>query len=278
MNVAKVISAVQIALIFLAVILCVRALMVFFTPQSNWTPLPLQVGPQEGSAALPQGVNTGTINTSFDPFFRETAIKTTPAVAPRIANIGEDAPETTLDLTLMGRRAGTNGSAILRTPDGVQKNYAIGDEILSNVTLEAVNVEYIVLSQNGSLERLTFMRDTENNLRQVQEINSNSNAKPKAAPQNVNYSSNPLLDLVNFSPERENSHITGYKIVAKQAGLSSALPGLEDGDVITSIGRIALQDEDIDFGAVLTRLQNRRSTNVELIRNGQAISVKVGTP
>jgi len=274
-NVAKIISAIQIALIILAVMFSVRALMVFFTPQSSWTALSSQEIEQDRLIPSSQNTTLGSIDIGFDPFHREAAITPETAQPAVPVNIGEDAPETTLDLTLMGRRAGVDGSAILRTPDGQQKNYKIGDEILQNVTLEAVNVEYIVISQNGSLERLTFIRD-ENGLRQKPDTSPAPNQKP--LPQNINYSANPLLSLVDFSPERQNNEITGYKVTAKQAGLNSVLKGLEDGDVITSIGRIALQDEDIDFGAVLTRLQNRRSTTVELIRNGQAISVKVGKP
>jgi len=271
-KIAKAIIAVQVALVAVIAFLIVRALMVFITPESAWTPLEQSSGlPPSSNPQSGQYANSSPIDTGFDPFHR---LEVTPTAAP--INIGEDAPETSLDLTLMGRRAGEGGSAILRIPDGSQKVFRIGDEILSGVKLEAVNVEYIVISQDGRLERLTFEKKQVSGLRAAQ----TSPAVPPLSPvpQQNTYSSNSLLASINFTPERANNQIAGYRISPKQAGFDTSLLGLEDGDVITSIGRIALQDEDIDLGAVLGRLQSRRSTTVELIRNGQPISVKVGTP
>ncbi len=268
MNVARVITGLQIVLIGLTALLCVRAVMLFVAPQSAWTPLPTasleQSAPNVPSA---RGV-VGTIDTSFDPFYRSAAIT---ASLPN--NLGEDAPETSLDLTLKGRISGKKGTATLRKPDGQQESFQVGDEILPGVTLEAVNAEYIVISQEGRLERLTFEKGEAEGLRQIE----TPDATPPSPVQN-NYTSNPLLNSINFTPERVNDQITGYKISPKQAGLETGLLGLQDGDIITSIGRVGLQDEDIDLGAVLNSLQNRRSTTVELIRNGQTISVKVGNP
>ena len=277
MNVAKIITSVQLALIGLTALLCVRALMIYFTPQSAWSPLTPASGAGlsgSGSVSGPSvtaGRNRGVIDTAFDPFHRNVAAR-----AP--VNLGEDAPETSLDLTLKGKRVGENGMAILRTPDGKQSVYHIGEEILSGVTLEAVNLEFIVISQDGRLERLTYEKNEENSLRQTPNPTQDSSQGSVPSPQETNYSPNSLLNSINFTAERVNNQVTGYRISPKQAGFDSALLGLQDGDIITSIGRIGLQDEGIDLGLILTRLQGSRSTNVELIRNGQEISVKIGTP
>ena len=305
MSIAKIISAAQIVLIGFIAFWAVRAIMVYFTPQSAWTPL------TSGPALAPASSGAGghrsrVIDTSFDPFHRDVV------AAP--VDLGQDAPETMLDLTLVGRRAGENGSAMLRLPNGTQKTFYIEDEVLSGVTLEAVNVDYIVIAQDGRLERLTLKKSDVSLLTAPKEEISQAEASAsvtlsaedalpdnaarpdkKAAygnadgktPRNVNYrnnnqastaSANPLLAALNFTPQRENNQVTGYKITPKQAGVNTAAFGLQAGDVITRIGSNNLQSENVDFGSVLAGLQGGAATTVNLIRNGQEISVKVGAP
>lgn len=304
MDITKIIKGAQIALIALIAFWGVRALMVYFTPQSAWTPLSNTPSVQPLANTAGSSVR-GAIDTSFDPFHRNV-------VAAQV-DLGQDAPETMLDLTLVGRRAGRNGMAILRLPDGKQKGFRIEDEILSGVILEAVNVEYIVISQDGRLERLTFEKsevglkstlpETESQTEtSKQSISGQSNnavpisaeaalpreKKPysssgnrvvqRTLPQGVASSPNPLLSVLNFTPQRVNNQVTGYKVSPKQAGFNTAALGLQPGDEITRIGSIGLQRDNVDFGAVLSGLQGSGSTTVDLIRNGQAISVKVAIP
>ncbi len=70
----------------------------------------------------------------------------------------EEAPETALNLDLLGSRAATNdrfASAIIRTPDNVASVYKPGDEIISGVTLEQVLPDQqVLLRRNGVLESL----------------------------------------------------------------------------------------------------------------------------
>ena len=133
----------------------VRTVITFTNPETVWKQPSL-------SPAAPQTVvSRGAQNFNFttDPFNR--AAVDVPEV---VEDFGEDAPETTLNLTLTGRMAGTDGTAILRTPDNKEGNYGLGDEIVSGVTLQAVNKDFIVLDVDGQLQRLTFARDNETGL------------------------------------------------------------------------------------------------------------------
>ena len=46
------------------------------------------------------------------------------------------------------------GSAILAGPDGVQDSFAVGQEVMSGVVLDAVNFDHVVLDRGGEKETL----------------------------------------------------------------------------------------------------------------------------
>jgi general secretion pathway protein C len=64
---------------------------------------------------------------------------------------------TSLDLALYGIRqdeASGRGSAIIATPDGVQRSFAVGEEIVPGVTLTAVAFDSVTISRGGVTEQL----------------------------------------------------------------------------------------------------------------------------
>jgi general secretion pathway protein C len=86
----------------------------------------------------------------FDPFFRLTA------------NTGA-LVVTSLDIKLYGvreDRASGRGSAIIGTPDGQQRSYAVGDEIVPGVTLTAVGFDNVTVSRGGTQEQLFLDQST----------------------------------------------------------------------------------------------------------------------
>ena len=70
----------------------------------------------------------------------------------------QEAPETALNLDLLGLRmsteGGESGNAIIRTPDGVGRNYSVGDDILAGVTLERILSDRVIINRDGANETL----------------------------------------------------------------------------------------------------------------------------
>lgn len=231
-----------------------KAAIVFLAPESAW------VAPKFTSGPVAAGVSSGAVNYdfSFDPFHRDMPVA--------VADIGGDAPETTLNLKLKGYRAADDGTAILMTPDNKQAVYKIGDEIISNVVLEAVTSEYIVLSQNGRLERLTY----ENGKTSV--LSSATNASVASETPSLEF----LLSAVNLVPERQGGKILGYKIMPKSAGLDLSAVKLQSGDVITQVGNIDLTKGTPDLGRLMQTMKASKTASITLIRGGQKMTVKVG--
>jgi len=83
-----------------------------------------------------------------DPFHRA-------APAASVAAVEMAAPETLLDLQLHGvRMADDRAGAIIRTPDLRQDSYAVGQQVVPGVTLDAVRHDRVILSRNGARESL----------------------------------------------------------------------------------------------------------------------------
>ncbi len=137
-------TAAELALLSLLAIQCARLVWTALTP----------VGPVGDWRAadtlrpLPQA--SVELLGSFDPFFRMAA-----ASGPAVV--------TALEIKLFGvreDRATGRGSAIVGTPDGVQKSYAVGEEIMPGVTLTAVRFDGVTITRNGAEEQVYLDQST----------------------------------------------------------------------------------------------------------------------
>ncbi|WP_026942421.1 type II secretion system protein N [Hellea balneolensis] len=266
--------------------LAVKTIIAFTNPESVWKqPAIVPVTLQGQNIRVGQNFTFTT-----DPFNR--AAETGPEM---IAEAGEDAPETTLNLTLTGRTAGTNGTAILRTPDNKEGNYRIGDEIISGVTLEAVNKGFIVLDVDGEIQRLTFERGDETGLLASAETmekidskvtvtrfgNSNTGGKASAnATQSATISGDVSSLFQNLSLRRimKNGQLLGYSVKPNRPGVDLTPYGFTKGDVVTAIGGTDITRGRPDFLALFEQAAQSGGTEVTVLRNGQVKTIKLGTP
>ena len=130
--------------------MAMRIVLGLMNPPSLWEPAPII--DQRPAAKIQQ-------NTAYD--FSSDPFSLSVEAAPRLNDLGETAPETTLQLTLTGLISGLDGEVNLRTPDGREARYTSGDEIMRGVALEAINPKFIVLNVNGEIQRLTFDDDSQ---------------------------------------------------------------------------------------------------------------------
>jgi len=134
-------SALELLLLVLIAVQCARLFWGVLTP----------IGPVGDWKALdriqPVAPAAPTLG-SFDPFFRQ---------APGAPGGQAPAVLTSLDIRLFGitaNQATGGGSAIIGRPDGQQRSFMVGEEIMPGVTLTGVGFDYVTISRGGVTERL----------------------------------------------------------------------------------------------------------------------------
>ncbi len=127
-------AGLELALIALIAVQAARLFWIWVTP----------VGPiGEYRGALPSAPPAAALG-EFDPFFRLA-----PASGPLVV--------TSLNIKLHGvleDRATGRGSAILALPDGSQRSFGVGEEILPGVVLESVGADHVTLRRGGAAEQV----------------------------------------------------------------------------------------------------------------------------
>lgn len=271
---------IEIGLLALIAFVVVKAVITYVSPQSVWKPV---VTAQPGEAG-PAPIAAPALNLNFDPFYRQrAAITAAPAVT-----IGEDAPETSLDLKLFGLRADSadeTGSAILETPDRKQKTYRVGDEIISGVVLRAVTKSYIVLDAEGSLERLTFIKPESalntpapapsEPAQTYQAGQTGSAGAPSGRLSVQNFSAAQFMAAVRLTPDLKDGSVRGIKITPRGSGKLLSGAGLQSGDIITAVNGQSVTDNQamMRMASVLSRDQG---ASLSILRNDIPMTVKVG--
>ncbi|NNC38109.1 MAG: hypothetical protein EX271_10715 [Acidimicrobiales bacterium] len=254
-------------LILLAEIICAAVLVfllfkliqVFVQPGSGQViaPTTINVVPVAGAQAKVDR----SIVSQFDPFHRDS---------PEILIVQTDsAPETTLDLKVFGMRADVDGkssSAVIETPDGKQRPYIVGETIIPGVTLDKVDIDFVILNRNGKAERLSRQGRTEEDLSKGSTI----------ALETLSYSAAQMLKDVRIYPYRENKTVLGYQ-VRPQRSAKDKLDryGFEAGDIITAINGESLAQQQVNLPALYKNLKLARYANIQIIRDDVPMTIEV---
>lgn len=251
-----------IAGVVLAVWLAVRLVIAIMAPDSLFVPVRSEVSP------VRQVATDRDYDFSFNPFI---AGDETDIVAP--VDTGTDAPETTLNLQLKGLRAGENGSAFIRTPDGNEDNYYIDDDILSGVILRGVFPDYVLIDVNGQRQRLTTedAKVARNAADQARRNRSLSTLRTVDAAD--------LFSKVQIVPNLDRQlNRNGVILKPRSAGVDLSDFGFQDGDVITSVAGVSLTSGLPDVADIRRRIRPGQPVRVSLIRDGAPLTLTIGSP
>lgn len=230
----------------------VRAIMLFAAPQSIWTDQDKKFSVFAVTTDAPESGQH--FNFSFDPFhpaFTSLAVE-------------HQAPDTALDLQLFGIRSGVGGGAIIQTPDNAQHTYKTGDEIIDGVRLRAIKTNYVVLSQNGRLERLAFDKA------------SGQGLPVSTARLAEGLDAQSFLTAVTLTRAIKDGRTIGYEIRPRNTAVSLGQFGLQNGDILTAIGEEDLTLGRPEFGLLFAELNSAHSISISIIRNGHPVTVKMG--
>ena len=190
----------------------------------------------------------------------------------------EDAPETGLNLLLIGSRASTVerfASATIRTPDNISNVYRPGDEIISGVTLERVLTDnQILLRRNGAVESLRkqgsgegFLVITEDG---VEPSRDQINQIIPAGPFQV-ADGRALFNSLIIEPIRDERGLSGYRLTSRGNVSLMREAGLQPGDVLIEFDGNGIAD--IEPFDIRDRLQGGSIIALTITRQGKAENV-----
>ncbi|MEM9600758.1 MAG: type II secretion system protein N, partial [Pseudomonadota bacterium] len=246
---------------FLFVLLCafaawltVRLVLALLAPSSTWEPVLIA---ETAPTDTPQSVS---YDFSYNPFPAGdvSATVTTPV------DTGDDAPETTLNLTLNGLRAGLNGTAFIRTPDGQEDNYYVGDTIMPNVILRGVFPTHVLIDVNGQTQRLT----TE----EAKAAARSGEARPSRTSglrTLGRVDASQLLSQIQLIPSFDrNMRRNGLAISTRNASVDLSDFGLQTGDIITRFAGQSTISGLPDIVAIRQAATSGRPVAIDLIRDG----------
>ena len=189
------------------------------------------------------------------------------------------APDTNLNLTLLGIFAATrkdDSRALIGQPNGDEQPYAIGQDIVNGVNLQAIFADRVVLSRNGQLETLRLDKDKP----------SAAFAGDSPAPgnslatdlgqvrQQLLADPNKAAEYIRVQPVNVGGQMKGYRIYPGQNQSLFNNAGLRPGDLVTSVNGIQLDDTQKAI-QMLGDLSKAGSASIVVDRGGQSQTINV---
>lgn len=201
------------------------------------------------------------------------------------------ASETTLDMKLSGVRSvpgnASASSAVISFPDGVQKRFVPGDEVMPGILLVNVTPEAIHLSRNGSIESLSlypyrtapFVREANParpayNKDAGQAFGQAEERGPAFAktPANGEVTPAALAADTRMTPEFRSGQLSGYRLEPRGAGAFEAA-GLQSGDLILRINGQAI--EGLRPDQINQSVSAGPDVALDVVRQGAIIRLRV---
>ncbi len=253
------------ALIALIAFLLARAAIAFFAP------LPVPAGDQ--LAALPATSKTSAGVEGRNPFPEA-------AVATATVEAGPDLAETALDLTLTGVwPEAAESSAIIQRPDGKQRRFAVGDEIVPGVRLIAVYSDQVVIEQNGVRESLRFeskaplereARPAHNAAAQAQDQTTPDETKIENRP-----ASNALSTAFRIEPGRDPAGNPAIIFYAGRNRAAFEAAGLKDGDILRSVNGSPPPMAPNELAVMISQFMKSGAATLVVERNGALETIEL---
>lgn len=241
---------------------------------TTWEPMP---PPPSASAAATTKVSVQAL---VDAALFGTADDDAPAQAAIT-----DAPDTTLNLRLMGIFSGrdaTDSRALIHPGTGEEAPYSIGMEVVRGVKLEAIFPDRVILMRNGRAETLRLDKDAPS--RAVVADTSTPSAQNMAGnialPQLASVREQILQDpsqAANFlrvQPAAVDGAMRGYRIYPGRDRSLFNAAGLRPGDLVTAINGTDLNDATRAL-QMLTELSTATSVSLTVERGGNAQTVNI---
>lgn len=195
-------------------------------------------------------------------------------------NSAADAPETRLSLTLIGILSATEeheSRALIGSSDGEEKPYAVGDDVIRGVNLQAIFPDRVVLSRDGTLETLRLNKEAPIAAAAAAPSSSVSSGAAQMLSQvrdQILTDPSKASQYIRIQPANVNGQLKGFRVYpGRERGAFNQL-GLRPGDVVTQVNGIQLDDSQKAL-QMLTELSKANSISLTVERGGQSQNFNV---
>ncbi|HUP92424.1 MAG TPA: type II secretion system protein GspC [Solimonas sp.] len=206
-----------------------------------------------------------------------------PAVAQAVDL--NNAPDTRLNLTLLGILAGTDETksrALISTQEGDEQPYAIGDDVGPNVTLQAIFPDRVILLRAGQPETLRLNKDQPSNspayaqaeVAAPEQPSTNTSVMVSQIREQVLADPSKASDYIRVQPANVGGQIHGYRIYPGRERALFTEVGLRPGDLVTAVNGIQLNDTQTAL-QMLNDLSRAPNVTLTIERGGQVQTVNV---
>ncbi len=201
-----------------------------------------------------------------------------PAVAS--APLTREAPDTPLNLSLMGIFAGTSADysrALIAQQGGAEQPYSQGDRITPGVILQKIMTDRVILLRDGRLETLRLEKDKP------------STAEAPAAVETAEASGTQELtrirdeilrdpakasEYLRVQPANQGGQLRGYRVYPGSNRAAFTNAGLRPGDLVTSVNGVELNDAGRAL-QLLGQLAQSSQINLTVERGGQSQNINL---
>ena len=273
--------AIELGLVVVVALLAARMVWVIASPSDSvatYTERPLP-SPMRGASS--------TLAISTD---RSVLITQNPFDQGEVDLVVQDVPETSLNLQLDGLRMSTEGggagNAVIRTPDGIGKNYRVGDRILPGVVLERILSDRVIINRDGADETL-MLGGRGAGLSVISDdsqiVTDTAPSEPADATAVVPEDTaviegqlagpDVLFGAINAGPVMTNGALSGYRLNPIGSADTMRQAGLEPGDVLLQINGTSV--DNLDMTDVIDRISSIQTAVLEINRNGTPRTVRL---
>jgi len=190
----------------------------------------------------------------------------------------EDAPETTLNLKLVG--IVSESTATFRLSDGKDKPVRIGEEVMNGVTLLRTAKDFVTLDVNGETQKLTLERvklgeqsNSDRIVRAKPKTTQSTNLPTKAEIESL-FSQVKLIPAMEVMPDR-TTQLQGLKIQAR-SGVDLSKFKLKSGDILTRVGPVMLNSGRPNIKEMRNLIETGAAQDFEVIRDGSPVTIRIG--
>lgn len=200
------------------------------------------------------------------------------------ANDINDAPDTRLNLTLIGILSGNgeeDSRALIANSANEEKPYKVGDDLDRGVTLDAIFPDRVVLMRNGKPEILRLNKDqpagaiaSSGPVDSSAGVDSGAAANLASARDQIMQDPSRASEYIRVQPASVNGQLRGYRIYPGRDRELFNSVGLRPGDVVTAVNGIELDNAQKAL-QMLNDLSRASNFVLTVERGGQAQTVNV---